>query len=46
VRAILIIFVILLAAGAGGFFYLVRQANVGAPAPHATEVSVDVDLSR
>jgi hypothetical protein len=45
VRAILIFLVIVLVAAAGGFFYLVTQADAGAPAPHQAEVAIDVDLS-
>ncbi len=45
-RVFLVFLVILIVLGAGGFFYLVRQANVGAPTPGEAEVSVDVDLAR
>jgi hypothetical protein len=38
--------VLLLVAGAGGFFYLIREANTGGPAPQPAEVEVDVNLER
>jgi hypothetical protein len=41
---VLVVVAALLVAGVGGFFYLVRQANVG-PKPRAAEVAVDVNLA-
>ncbi|MGD2131879.1 MAG: hypothetical protein PVI23_03745 [Maricaulaceae bacterium] len=43
-RFIAIVFVILAVIGAGGFFYLVNQADASVPAPHEAEVEVEVDL--
>lgn len=44
-RVFLVIIVLLIGGAVGGFFYLVQQAEKGAPTPSLQEIEVDVDLS-
>ena len=45
-RVFLIFLLLLIVGGVAGFFYLVNQADAGAPPAGPMEVEIDVDLTR